>query len=514
VAFAVVMAGCSDDGGGAAAPADTSAPTESGISADRVAGSFGELDSIVQGAMDDTGVPGVAVAVVSGDEVVYTQGYGVADTSTGEPVTPETVFQIASLSKPVSSTIMAGLAGDGAFDWDDPIAEYAPDLTLSDPWVTEHVTFADLFSHRSGIPGATGGNDLESIGFDRDTIMERMRLLPLDPFRATYSYSNFGMTMGGEAAATAAGTTWEDAADDVLFGPAGMTSTSMRHDDFVAADNAAQEHIRLDGEWVPEVERQPDPQAPAGGVSSNVVDLGRWMRLQLAGGSLDGDQIVETEALDSTHTPHIVNRPPSPEISDPAGLYGLGWNIGVDATGVTRWNHSGAFSTGAATVAVALPAADVGIVVLTNAQPIGVPESIADAYLQYLETGEVTEDWVAVWGERMGGLLGEDQDWTPPADAAPARPDAAYVGTYANDYVGEAAVEAAPDGTLTLMLGPDDDRRAFPLEHYTGDTFSYVHFPELPMQRETVEFVVAGDVASAITLSAFDESGLGTLQRG
>ena len=156
--------------------------------------SFGKLDEIVKRAMEKTGVPGVSVAVVFDDQVLYQNGYGVRSTGTKEPVQAETVFQIASVSKPVSATIMAGLVGggkwnnyeEGTFAWEDPIVKYAPNVVLSDPWVTDHVTFKDLFAHRSGLPGASAGNDLESIEYDRDTILQRLRYVPIEGFRNKY----------------------------------------------------------------------------------------------------------------------------------------------------------------------------------------------------------------------------------------------------------------------------------------------------------------------------------------
>ena len=481
-----------------------------GITESAVQDSFGELDRIVEEAMERTGVPGVAVAVVYDDEVVYEQAYGVRSTETGEPVTTDTVFQIASLSKPVSSTIMAGLVGQGVFEWDDPIDGYT-DLTLSDPWVSEHVTFADLFAHRSGIPGAVGGNDLESVGYDRDEIMQRMRYLPLNPFRITYSYSNFGMTMAGEAAAEAAGKSWEETADEVLFDPLGMAHTSMRHSDFETADNTAALHVEQDGQWVPAFERQPDAQAPAGGVSSTVGDLASWLRLQLADGQFDGQQVVDADALAETHTPQVLKTPPDPE-SQRSGFYGLGWNIETDDAGMVRWNHSGAFSTGAATTAKLIPAEEVGIVVLTNGQPIGVPEAITDAYLEYLQTGEVGTDYVELWGERFGGLYGAPLE-LPDKTGAPAGPTSQYVGTYANEYVGEVTFGEKADGGLEMIAGPADNPVTFPLEHYDGNTFVYLHYPETPEYPELVIFEVADGTAESVELTAFDGAGLGTLQR-
>ena len=519
----LLLASCSDD-----EPASSSATTEAtpaaddtgagdggAVTAEAVAGSFDVLDGMVELAMADSGVPGVAVAVVHDDQVVYQQGYGVRSVDGDEPVDPETVFQIASLSKPISSTIMAGLVGEGAFEWDDPVHPYAPELTLSDPWVTDHVTFADLFSHRSGLPGAPAGNDLEGIGFDRATILPRLAMVPLDGFRDTYSYSNWAMTMGGEIGATAAGSDWETAAEDVLFDPAGMDSTSMRYDDLVAQDNRAALHIPDgDGGWAAEVTRDPEPQAPAGGVSTNVVDLATWMRLQLADGQLDGEQIIDPEALAQTHVPHITSRPPNPPDGGQAGLYGLGWSIGTEFGGLVTWTHSGAFSNGAATTAKLVPAEGLGIVVLTNAAPAGVSEAIVDAYVDYLVTGEDnTAEWVDLWSERMAGVYGEPLDLGPdPVDPAPAAAAEAYEGTYANDYVGEVVITAGEGDSLEMALGPDG-AATYTVEHRDADTFVYAHAVELPDFLETATFELVDGQAQSLTLSAMDGAGLGTLDR-
>lgn len=525
-AAALVLASCTSSDDGEQSTPTTTNDTTAGITADSVQASLGTLDDIVDEVMAATGVPGVAVAVVHNDTAVYEKGFGVREVGTDQPVTADTVFQLASLSKPVSSTVMAGMVGDGVFEWDDPLIDYAPDLELTDQWVAEHVTFADLFAHRSGIPGGPAGNDLEAVGFERDTILERMRYVPLDEFRLDYSYSNFGLTLAGQVAAQADGTTWDQAAQQVLFEPAGMTSTSASHADFVARDNRAALHVPaapgdsgnpddpVVNEWVAGFERQPDAQAPAGGVSSNVVDLARWMRLSLAGGQLDGNAIIATDPLDATHTPQSMRRPPAPTIGDPADFYGLGWGISTDATGAIRWSHSGAFSTGAATVAALVPSEDLGIVVLTNAAPIGAAEAIADAYLEYLQTGDTdVPAALATWGDRLEGLYGEpelDVD-DPPANPLPARADAAYVGSYANDYVGTVDVRVGGDG-LELVIGPQD--RVYALTHWDGDTFVWFDAPELPTFPATAVFDVAdGNEAATLTLSSLDGAGLGTLIR-
>src|SRR5215510_4150777 len=350
--------------------------------------SFGKLDELAKRAMKQTGVPGISVAVVFDDQLLYQNGYGVRSSETKSPVQAETVFQSASLSKPISATIMAGLVGGGRWNnygkgtlaWADPIITYAPDIVLSDPWVTDHVTFKDLFAHRSGLPGESAGNDLETIEYDRDTILQRLRYVPVEGFRNKYSYSNFGMTLAGDVAAKAAGSNWENVSEQVLFDPVGMASTSMRHQDYLKQANRAELHVKIDGQWKPAFKRKPDAQAPAGGCSSNVVDLARWVRLSLKGGMLGDQRIINKEALDATHTPVIMMMPPMPTIADPAGFYGLGWNIGMTTYGEVDWNHSGAFSLGASTVAKLIPNEGLGIVVLTTGVPSAAAVSMVDLH--------------------------------------------------------------------------------------------------------------------------------------
>lgn len=495
--------------------ADTAPAAARAIDRRAVDASFDRLDEIVQIAMDRTGTPGIAVAVVFDDQVLYAKGFGVRNTETNEPVTPDTVFQVASMSKPISATIMAGAAGRGIIGWDDPIAKYSTRWQLSDPWVSEHVTFADLFAHRSGLPGAAAGDDLESVGYDRAVVLDRLRYLPLAPFRATYNYSNFGMTLAGAVAADAAGLNWEDLADQVLFDPAGMSSTSMRHADYVSAANRADLHVQIDGTWRPAFERDPDAQAPAGGVSSTVVDLGRWVRLVLGRGQLDGTAVIDAEQLGATLNPRILAAPLR-DIAAPGSFYGLGWNIGVDETGRVRWSHSGAFETGASTLVTLLPSAGLGIIVLNNGQPIGVPEAIVDAYLRLLQHGQDDiEGLVEVWSQRFAHLYREvypEADWSrPPADAAPSRPRSEYAGTYSNDYVGLVTIAETADG-LELVIGPQ--ARRFPLTHWSGDRWIYVPYPAVPWFRSTVDFSFSeGTQATSVRISTFDGAGLGTLVR-
>jgi CubicO group peptidase (beta-lactamase class C family) len=146
---------------------------------EKVQAALTAFDKLVQDTMASTGVPGIAVAVVYRDQVVDLKGYGVRQVGQPEPVDPDTVFQLASMSKPLSSTVLAGLVGDKLITWDDRIADLDPSFALSDPYVTANVTLRDLYAHRSGLP-EYAGDLLEDMGYTREDILHRLRLVPLD----------------------------------------------------------------------------------------------------------------------------------------------------------------------------------------------------------------------------------------------------------------------------------------------------------------------------------------------
>ena len=208
----------------------------------KVNAALARLDGMVQGVMESTGVPGVAVAVVYQDQMVYAKGFGVRESGRPETVDADTVFQLASVSKPLASTVAAVAVGRKAISWTEPVINHTPGFALKDPYVTRNATAADLLSHQGGL--STGAGDLlEDLGFDQPYILSHLNQQPLDSFRSSYNYSNFGYTAGAQAVADAMNKPWADLAEEVLFKPLGMSSTSYRHADYQKATNKALIHV-------------------------------------------------------------------------------------------------------------------------------------------------------------------------------------------------------------------------------------------------------------------------------
>jgi len=471
-----------------------------------------QLDGIVAELMASSGIPGLAVAVVHGGKTMYAKGFGVKDAERpdgpGNRIGPDTVFQLASVSKSIGATVIAHQVGERAISWDTPIVDKLPWFALSDPAVTTMVTVGDMYAHRSGLPDHAG-DKLEDLGYDQRSIVEKLRLLPLDPFRISYAYTNFGLTAAAEAVAAGAGRSWEDLSRDVLYAPLGMTSTSSRFADYEARGDKALGHILIDGRYLPRYERDPDQESPAGGVSSSVNDLTHWLAMVLANGTYAGHRIVNPEALMPAVSPQMVSSPPT-QPAMRAGFYGYGFNVTTTSAARVQLSHSGAFELGAATNFVIIPSADVAIVALSNATPSGIPEALTAEFADLVQFGEVRENWRKLYAEAIGPMakpVGELAGKPRPEHPREPRPLASYVGRYSNDYWGSATV-AEGNGKLLLSLGPRPDN--YELKHWDGDTFTFSFVSENSPPGSISAATFHG---KALTLEFYDDDKMGTFTR-
>jgi CubicO group peptidase (beta-lactamase class C family) len=496
------------------------------VTEEKLAAALPRLESLIDSAMSNGSTPGLAVGIVYKGQVVYLNGFGVREVGQPQCVDPDTVFQLASVSKPISSTIISSLVSDGTVKWDDTVVKYNPGFELSNPTVTSEVTIGDFFAHRSGLPGSAG-NDLEAVGYNRATILYRLRFPPLAyPFRDGYEYSNFGLTEGAAAGATAAGEEWATLADRRLFEPLGMTNTSMRYADFVAQANRAHLHVfvptksptsspqcsaTINTQWTPLVTRNADPQAPAGGASSNVRDMVQWLLLVLADGQYKGQQLIRKQPLEIARTPQAI-RGENP-FTGLGSFYGYGWGVEYLQDGVLSVSHAGAFSQGAETDVTLLPSQDLGVVSLGNAFPTGVPEAVGASLSDLARYGYVTQDWFAFWKDRFETSITIPEQKKieeyakPPVPYRPPLEFAAYVGTYRNNYVGKVKISVG-NGVLLLTRGVQQP--PLPLRHWNGNTFLSYPVPENPRLPYLVEFKECADgTVSQIVLEEFAGNGQG-----
>lgn len=497
------------------------------IAPERIAFAISEIDRLAPEAMQRTGIPGLAVAVVHEGRTVYARGFGVRDLRSPAAVDADTVFQLASVSKPIGATVVAHQVGARRIAWNTPIRRELPWFTLSSAYVSDNVTIGDLYAHRSGLPDHAG-DWLEELLYPRDEIFRQLALLPLTPFRTSYAYTNYGMNGAATAVATAAGTDWATLSEQVLYRPLGMASTSSRFADFRARPNRAVGHVVENGVMVVGAERAPgtpgqqfwnnyhtDIYAPTGGASSSASDMARWMAfvLAVAGGTptAAGAPQIPPEALLPALSPQATTFQAG-AAGQRSSYYGFGFNVSSSSSGRTLLSHNGALAWGASTSFALIPSYGVGIVVLTNAIPNGVADGLTAHFNDLVEFGAPEKDWLKFYGDMFaaafkpqGALVGQQR----PVQPVPPQPLSAYLGTYRSNFYGVATVVAGPQGTLEVRLGPAP-HVVFPLRHWSGDVFTFVpsndNAPAGSISR-------ADFTGGALALEHFNHDGLGVFAR-
>ena len=310
----------------------------------------------------DLHVPGVALAIVRGDEVIFARGFGLADVSKKTPVTPRTSFFIGSTTKAFTATLIGMLVDEGRMRWDDPVENYLPQFKLAvqskDP--NDRATLRDVLSHRTGF---TRMFLLDmNTGMSSEEILRRATSAEaFAPFRQRFLYNNEHYVAAGLAAAAAAGSSWDALVKARILTPLGMTATRTTRDAWSDPRTAR-------AYWWDEVRKELKPQtletqginidglAPAGAISSTALDMASWIRFLLRQGVNDGKALISPASLTATWTPQI---PIGGNVS-----YGMGWMV-RDWHGQRFIEHGGSL-TGFSSEVGLLPGSNLGFVVLTN----------------------------------------------------------------------------------------------------------------------------------------------------
>ena len=430
------------------------------------------FDAYVEQALRDWRVPGMAIAIVRNDSVVFIKGYGVRELGKPAPVDARTLFAIGSTTKAFTVAALAMLVDSGKVAWDDPVTKHLPWFELADAYVTRELTVRDIVTHRSGLP--RGDLVWYGSGFDRSEVLHRVRYLkPRWSFRSTYGYQNIMFLAAGQVVEAASGVSWSDFLKARIFTPLGMTATNTSVTALGGGD-VATPHDKIDDTVRAIPWRNIDNIAPAGAINSNVTDLAQWVRLQLGHGSYGGRRLISDSAVEEMHSPQMVVRMSKearenfPDTHFMA--YGLGWFL-QDYHGKKFVGHGGAIDGMRAEIGL-IPEARLGVVVLANLGGTGFPAAIMyralDAYL-----GAPARDWsgVLLAAERKAEARGDSTRKAFEAarvpDTRPSLPLEKYAGSYEDSLYGRLEI-AEQGGKLVARKGP-----AFvgDLTHWHFDTF-------------------------------------------
>ena len=279
------------------------------------------------------GVPGMSVAVVRSDEVVFAGGFGVTRRGTDEVVTADTVFGVGSVTKPVTALSAALLVDEGRLAWDEPVRTWLPEFRVQDVYTSLHATPRDLLAHRTGVPR----HDLVwyGSGDSREDLMDRLPYLASrSGFRSEFEYTNLLYAVAGYLMGQVVGSTWEDLVTDRIFEPLGMSRTGFTPpiDGSVARPHA----VDGDGDLVEIPMFVGGPVAPAAGMYSSAADLGRFLQSMLGRGTFAGERVFSETAVVETLTPQIAVHGLGPR-ELPFTTYGLGWFVSVYRGHLVSW---------------------------------------------------------------------------------------------------------------------------------------------------------------------------------
>ena len=449
-----------------------------------------DFDDYVNKALKDWDVPGLAIAIVKNDQIVFAKGYGVRKLGDTSAVDEKTLFAIGSSSKAFTSASIAMLVDDGKLKLDDPATKYLPGFQLFDPYVTRELTVRDLLCHRSGLE--RGDFLWYGTSYSRDEIVRRVRYLkPTWSLRSMFGYQNIMYLAAGQIVAGVSGKTWDDFIRDRIFKPLGMTSSSTSINDLKNADDVATPHAKIEGKVEIIPWRNIDNIAPAGSINSNVVDMAQWVRLQLGEGVYKGQRLISSGGAKEMHTAQTVIRMDPPWTlfySDAHFLnYGLGWFL-HDHRGRKVVEHGGNIDGMSALVAM-IPEEKLGLVILTNLNGTPLTSAIANrVYDLYL--GVPPRDYSADLLKNYNALLEQGKQAQKKIEESRVKgtsPTLAldkYAGAYKDEMYGDAKV-AVQNGKLVLTTPGFVGE----LDHWNYDTFQ-VTWRERSLGKALVTFTL------------------------
>ena len=458
-----------------------------------------DIDSAIAQALETFKVPGLALAVVVGDEVVLSKGYGFRDVERKLPMTAETQMPIASMTKEFTVAALGTLVRQGKLDWDKPVREYLPDFRLNNEYATANATTRDLVTHRIGLPRHDTvwyGSDLS-----REQIFHRLQYFPFSrDLRVRFQYNNLMFMTSGYLAGQLAKSSWEELVKSALFTPLGMQRSNFTVAAMRADPNHSEAYELNTRREVVKVEYEPiDMMGPTGSINSSVDEMASYARMMLAGGSFAGKRVLLEADVQSMMQPHMpIGRT---LFSDVFGFQSYGMGLFVQTyRGIEIASHGGNLK-GASAMIVMAPAKRIGVIVLTNRSGTRLRDALPYEIIDRLLGLESAQLLTRYHEREEKGFSEEDAAKSAgvsdrKANTKPAHPLPEYAGDYEHPGYGR------------IRIGLEQDRLTFhynrfttPLDHWHYEVFQAPADRQNALELTRVQFHsdLSGDIASLTT---------------
>ncbi len=443
----------------------------------------GGIDAYIQKVQKEWKITGLAASFAKDGEVIYSKAYGVKEKGFDEPIDVNTIFQIGSVSKSFTATVMASLVDEGLVRWEDSVKNILPDFAMYDPWVTENILVKDVMIHRTGIGGQIG-TYIPNLGYDRDDIYKMIaRIKPAYSFRNDYQYNNITFIIAEKIIEKVTGKSWEENVRERVFKPIGMNESTMNGDGFEACQNKAVPHEYFYKDSIRVNALHGDDQAlwwltvvgPAGSICSTVPDMIKYAEFHRNNGLVNGKQVVSEKAMNFLHKGITLTS----QSSGRTTLYGHCWFI--EQTNRCRlYFHTGT-TWGFATLCFFVPELNLSGIIIFNCEAGSTPRyAIMNRLIDLVKgakAGEYTEQYPDYSADALESYLKENRE--AEAKAAEKEPEevvaapkaSLLVGTYVKDELfGNARISKEKE-QLYIEVGKKGFKNK--LNHKNGNTYTF-----------------------------------------
>jgi CubicO group peptidase (beta-lactamase class C family) len=440
-------------------------------------------DQYIEAAMQSWHCPGVAISIVKGDDLLHQGVYGLRDVEENLPMTVDTRFAMASVTKSFTAMTVAQLVDDGKLEWDKPVREYMPEFILHDNYITQNITVRDMLSHRTGLPR----HDFAAwrMQLSRAEFIKRMKNFKFSAtFRERFQYNNLMYYATAYLAEKVSDQKWEDVVQERIFDPLGMNASNFlpeapQNEQITAwgyrvdRDEAGASKGLIRMPFGDHTELSP---SSAGALFSTLADLTQWLKVHVNDGQVGDTKIVSPNNLKQMHLPQTII--PGGGISEALHgntifTYGMGWFI-EPYRGNTLVQHGGNVE-GFSLIIGFIPQEKIGIVALTNIAGLPLRDILLyESIDRALNLPD--KDWNSRYHKIFDPIIIAQAKGKQTAasekleDAAPTHPLETYVGTYAAEGYPDFGVRLEGDELQACTIGSLEWSS---LRHYHYNVFEW-----------------------------------------
>ncbi|HEY0141162.1 MAG TPA: serine hydrolase [Thermoanaerobaculia bacterium] len=455
------------------------------------------IETMINDALGPWDVPGLAVAVIADNRVVWAKGFGKRNVAKNLPMTADTLLPIGSITKSFTTSLMGMLVDEGKLSWDEPVQRTMPEFRASDSVLSVRLTPRDLVTHRTGLPR----HDLvwyNDQSMTRGDLVARLAHLPVsEDLRARYQYNNLMFLAAGHLVEEVTKQPWEDVVRARLFTPLGMTRSNFENAQSARDADHARGYREDHGKILELPFREVGNMGPVGSISSSANELARYALLHLNRGKYNGKQLLQPTTVREMHTPLVAvgTIPDQPEIGPRS--YGLGWFVD-SYRGHYRVSHGGNID-GFSALLTMFPNSGVAVVALSNANGTALP-SVVTSHIADRMLKLPAKDWNGEALARRASARAVDLDAESKRTATrkpgtkPSHPIADYAGDYASDGYGTLRIESAGGDKLQVTY----NRIVTPLEHWHYDVWNGAK-NEADPTFENMKYLFRGDLAGNVS---------------